>query len=123
MNERIRKIREEADLNQANFGAKIGITGSAVSLIEGGKREPSEMVIRAICQIFGISRKWLDTGKGEMRIAPDNDNEIVDEVLSGDDEFVKAVIRGIAKTPGGWEKMREVFTAIQNELQKNPPKD
>ena len=41
---------------------------------------------------------------------------IVSEVLRGEDEFIKAVIRGIAKTPGGWEKMREVFNAIRAEL-------
>ena len=92
-------------------------------MIESGINNPSEIVLRGICRSFGISRAWLETGEGEMRIVPASDDEIVDEVLAGDDEFVKAVIRGIAKTPGGWEKMREVFTAIQNELQKNPPKD
>lgn len=123
MKDRIKKIRKELGLNQVDFGDKIGITGGAVSLIESGINNPSEIVLRGICRSFGISRAWLETGEGEMRIVPASDDEIVDEVLAGDDEFVKAVIRGIAKTPGGWEKMREVFTAIQNELQKNPPKD
>lgn len=53
-----------------------------------------------------------------MRQPETEDDEIVDAVLAGEDEFVKAVIRGIAKTPGGWEKMREVFLAIQAELDK-----
>ena len=48
----------------------------------------------------------------------DEDDEIVDAVLAGEDEFIKAVIRGIAKTPGGWEKMHDVFTAIAAELEK-----
>ena len=42
----------------------------------------------------------------------------IDEVLGGEDEFIKAVLRGIAKTPGGWDKMREVFNAIAAELEK-----
>ncbi|MCI5956137.1 MAG: helix-turn-helix domain-containing protein [Clostridiales bacterium] len=80
-------------------------------MIEGGKREPSEMVIRAICQIFGISRTWLETGEGEMRIVPDSNDEIVGEALAD----IKVIIRGIAKTPGGWDKTREFLAAIQKE--------
>ena len=123
MKARIKDVRKSLGLNQSDFGKAVGLTGAAISRIESGDRNPSEMFIRAICDRFNISRKWLETGEGEMRIVPSSDDEIVSKVLAGDDEFIKAVIRGIAKTPGGWEKMREVFTAIQKELQKIPPKD
>lgn len=65
-----------------------------------------------------MRREWLVDGKGPMRQPQAEDGEIIDEVLQGDDEFVKAVIRGIARTPGGWDKMREVFEAIQQELER-----
>lgn len=121
MNERIKMIRESRELNMRDFAKKIGITSSSVSKLESGENKPSERTIMLICDRFKINRDWLVNGIGDMSYEPTTDDQIVDEVLDGEDEFIKAVIRGIAKTPGGWEKMREVFEAIQNELQKKTP--
>ena len=56
--------------------------------------------------------------------APTSDDELIDKVLAGEDEFIKAFIKGIAKCPGGWEKMRDVFASVQAELDKiNAPED
>ena len=121
MNERIKMIREASELNMRDFAKKIGITSSSVSKLESGENKPSERTIMLICDRFKINRDWLVNGIGDMSYEPTTDDQIVDEVLDGEDEFIKAVIRGIAKTPGGWEKMREVFEAIQNELQKKKP--
>ena len=117
MHERIKRVREEiAGMSQRAFAQRIGITGSSIALLKSGKNNPSEQTIRAICREFNISRSWLETGKGEPQLPDVEDDMIVSEVLRGEDEFIKAVIRGIAKTPGGWEKMREVFNAIRAEL-------
>lgn len=121
MKDRIKQLRKELRLSQDEFGYRLGIGKSSVSLLESGRNNPSEQTIRAICQEFSVRRAWLVDGEGPMRLPPDEDDEIVDAVLAGEDEFVKAVIRGIAKTPGGWEKMREVFNAIQAELDKKKP--
>lgn len=118
MNDRIKELRKSTNLSQDAFGKRIGITGASVSRLESGDREPSDQTITSICREFAIRRQWLEEGKGPMRQPETEDDEIVDAVLAGEDEFVKAVIRGIAKTPGGWEKMREVFLAIQAELDK-----
>jgi transcriptional regulator with XRE-family HTH domain len=121
MKDRIKQLRKELRLSQDEFGARLGIGKSSVSLIESGKNNPSEQTIRAICQQFSVRRLWLENGEGPMRLPPDEDDEIIDSVLAGSNDFVKAVIRGIAKTPGGWEAMREIFTAIQAELNKQKP--
>ena len=118
MNDRIKEIRKSMNLSQDAFGKRLGITGASVSRLESGDREPSDQTVISICREFGIRRQWLEEGVGPMRQPETEDDEVVDAVLAGEDEFVKAVIRGIAKTPGGWEKMREVFIAIQNELDK-----
>ena len=121
MNERIKSLRKELSLSQIEFSSKLEISRSALSKIESGENNPSDQTIKLICSEFGVRREWLLTGQEPMRLPPDEDDEIVDAVLAGEDEFIKAVIRGIAKTPGGWEKMREVFTAIDAELKKNNP--
>lgn len=118
MNTRIKEVRTELKLTQEAFGDRIGLKRNSVAQIELGVRTPSTQVILSICREFAVRREWLEYGKGPMRQPETEDDEIVDAVLSGEDEFVKAVIRGIAKTPGGWEKMREVFLAIQAELDK-----
>ena len=118
MNNRIKQVRIESELSMRAFAERIGISSGAISHLEDGKNNPSERTIRAICSEFNVRRQWLEEGVGPMRQPETEDDEIVDAVLAGEDEFVKAVIRGIAKTPGGWEKMREVFLAIQAELDK-----
>ena len=118
MNTRIKEVRKDCKLTQSEFAARLGLKQNSIAQIEMGVRNPSEQTVTSICREFGIRRQWLEEGIGPMRQPETEDDEIVDAVLAGEDEFVKAVIRGIAKTPGGWEKMREVFLAIQAELDK-----
>lgn len=121
MNSRIKELREETGLSTRAFASRIGVSSSSISKLENGENNPSERTIRLLCSEFHVRREWLLTGEEPKRLPPDEDDEIVDAVLAGENEFIKAVIRGIAKTPGGWEKMRDVFNAIQEELQKNTP--
>lgn len=121
MNTRIKYLRKHLSLTQEEFAAKIGIGKSALSRIESGVNNPSEQTLKLICSEYNVRRDWLLSGEEPMQLPPDEDDEIVDSVLAGEDPYIKAVIRGIAKTPGGWEKMREVFTAIDAELKKNNP--
>ena len=117
VNARIKEVRLKEGLSQRAFGDRIGISGASVAQIELFTNNPSEQTIRAICQEFKIRRKWLETGSKPISRS-NEDDEVVDDVLAGEDEFIKAVIRGIAKTPGGWEKMKEVFDSIKAELDK-----
>ena len=118
MNARIKEVRSDLKLTQEAFAERIGLKRNSVAQIELGVRTPSNQVVLSICREFGIRRQWLEEGTGPMRQPETEDDEIVDAVLAGDNEFVKAVIRGIAKTPGGWDMMRDVFSAIQEELDK-----
>lgn len=68
LHDRVKIIRKESGLTQAEFGQRIGITFSSVSLIEKGKNNPSEQTIRAICSEFSINRDWLVDGIGEMQV-------------------------------------------------------
>lgn len=121
MNERIKQLRKELDMTQQAFADRISFSRSALAKIESGENTPSPQTVQLICQQFGVRKDWLLYGTGPMKPPAAEDDAIIDEVLAGDDDFVKAVIRGIAKTPGGWEKMRDVFNAIAAELQKNNP--
>lgn len=69
---RIREVRKNQGLTQAEFGAQIGIKGNTVTGYENGTRRPSDAIINSICLVFGVDQTWLRTGEGEMYIpAPD----------------------------------------------------
>lgn len=120
MNERIKKVLHDSKLTQVKFGDRIGISRTGLQKLISGENNPSEQTIRAICMQFKVNREWLESGIEPMYLStsPTSDDELIDEVLAGEDEFIKAFIKGIAKCPGGWEKMRDVFHSIQAELDK-----
>lgn len=66
MNQRILKLRKSLDLTMEEFGKKLGVTRSAISNIESGKRNLTEQMIISICREFSVNEEWLRTGNGEM---------------------------------------------------------
>lgn len=66
MNVRIKHIRQTEKLTQIEFAEKIGISRVGLQKLESGENSPREQTIRVICSEFGISRRWLETGEGEM---------------------------------------------------------
>lgn len=66
MQKRIFKVREHYHLSQDDFAKKLGVTKSAISGYETGRRNPTEQIIKAICREFFIEEAWLRTGEGEM---------------------------------------------------------
>lgn len=69
IHDRIKNLRKENGLTQVEFGSRIGITFSSVSLLEKGTNNPSEQTIRAICSEFNVSRDWLVDGIGEKDVS------------------------------------------------------
>ncbi|MBQ5969990.1 MAG: helix-turn-helix transcriptional regulator [Clostridia bacterium] len=57
--EKIRNLREDADLNQTQLGEKTGMTQRKISYIECGKNEPSIDDIAALCTFFHVSADYL----------------------------------------------------------------
>lgn len=68
MNARIKEIREVKGLSQADFAEMLNLKRNSISLIEVGKRNPSDRTILDICNTFNVSEEWLRTGEGEMFI-------------------------------------------------------
>lgn len=62
--DRILMVREKLELSQEEFGERIGVTKSTISLLERKLRNPSERVIRDICREFNINEDWFRNGTG-----------------------------------------------------------
>ena len=57
--EKIRLLRENAELNQRDLGQAINMTQRKISYLENNKYEPSIDDIIAICTYFKISYDYL----------------------------------------------------------------
>lgn len=64
--ERIRNLREDADLNQSQLGKAVQMTQRKISYIECGKYEPGIDDIVAFCKFFKVSADYL-LGLTEIR--------------------------------------------------------
>lgn len=116
MNERIKLIRSSLDLTRAEFGKRLGVSGDVINNLERGRVEPKEVIIKLICKEFGISYQWLVHGIGEMNDSDESEaQEIVDAVMTGDNEFAKKVLVAFAKmSEEKWKLIREIIEEIES---------
>lgn len=57
--EKLRLLRENRELNQADLGSQINMTQRKISYMENNKYEPSLEDIKAICAFFNVSADYL----------------------------------------------------------------
>lgn len=66
MNNRLKQLRKALNLNQSDFGSKLGVTTSSISRLESGDNNLTEQMIKSICREFNVDYIWLTSGEGEM---------------------------------------------------------
>lgn len=71
MNVRMKEARKALGLTQQEFGARLGVTDGAISLLEKGRRNLTEQIIFAMCREYEINIEWLKTGEGSMFVFAD----------------------------------------------------
>ncbi len=59
LGEKIRNLREDADLNQTELGEAVHMTQRKISYIECGRYEPGIDDIIAFCHFFKVSADYL----------------------------------------------------------------
>ncbi len=57
--EKIRNLREDADMNQTELGKALNMTQRKISYIECGKYEPNVDDIISFCKYFNVSADYL----------------------------------------------------------------
>lgn len=119
---RIKQIRTEAGLTQAQFAEKIGLSRNYVAMMEIGQREPSDRTISDICRIFGINEDWLRHGLEPMRAARSEEEEIAELVgsaLSGSSRLKKAVIKMIcSKSEAELQSLEAMLRQLYEDISK-----
>lgn len=117
MNERIRELRKILDLNQTEFGTKIGIKQGSVAAYENGSRTPMDTVILSICREFNVNETWLRTGEGEMFVQKTRNQQITDFlgdlIKEEDGTFKKRLIEAMSKLDKkDWEDIERLVNKL-----------
>ena len=120
MNERIKELRTALGLSAEKFGAKIGVTRSAISKMELGVCNISEQSVFSICREFNVNEEWLRNGTGEMFNTLSQDEElayIVGQALPQADDFVKDTFVALGRlsqefTPDDWNVVKRFVDGL-----------
>lgn len=125
MNERIKLLRKALELNQTDFGSRIGVKQGTVSAYESGARVPLDSVIVSICREFGVSESWLRSGEGEMFLQLSREEEITKFCMSiirdPDSEFQRQFVSVLARLePPQWQLLSDMADKLlaQRDAQK-----
>ena len=120
MNERIKELRTALGLSAEKFGAKIGVTRSAISEMELGVCNISEQCVISICREFNVNEEWLRNGTGEIFNTLSQDEElayIIGQALPQADDFVKDTFVALGRlsqefTPDDWKVVKRFVDTL-----------
>lgn len=119
MNNRIKRIIEDANISRSDFAKRIEVSQAFVSQMCSGAYKPSARTISVICREFNIRREWLENGEEPMRHPePDADMAYLNTLLAGDDaetiRFIKKFLRTYTTLPA--EDQRVIDNLIHTLL-------
>ena len=99
--DRIRLIRKALSLKQGEFASRIGLTQTALSMIELEKVALTEKNIKLICATFAVDETWLRTGNGQMFVSlSPYEKELLDtygKLTDDTQEFILDMARNLLK--------------------------
>lgn len=99
MNKRLKILRTELDLNQAEFSKKLTIAQSTYAGLESGKSMLRDRHIKLICSTFNVNEEWLREGKGDMFTTNIDQQLGIDlaKIFNRGDNLTKKLILGLSE--------------------------
>lgn len=92
----LKELRKSLHLTQAQLGQRIGLSGSAITMIEKGTRGLTDQTRRSICREFNVSEDWLRSGEGEMFVQVPRNEALEAQIRSflsaGTDSFRERLV-------------------------------
>ena len=130
MKDRIKDLRKALNLNQTEFGSRIGVKQGSVAGYESGARVPIDAVITSICREFNVNELWLRQGVGEMfqaRTREDELDALITQLWRDDpssDSFKSRFIAAALRIgPEGWAAVEKFCRDLvaENEKEEQEP--
>lgn len=121
INDRFKYLRTHLNKSQEEFGKIIGISKSGVSDIENKRRNVTEQHIKFLIIETNVNENWLRTGRGDMFIQLDKEDEITKWLGSlmkpdDDNEFIRKFVHMLSKLDiSDWETLEKMALMMLEE--------
>ena len=86
---RLRELRKENRMSQADLGKLLGVTKVSISGYENGTRKPSLSLLNNILDIFGVSADYM-LGR-ELNVVCEDDGMVSMMLSTTDIEIIKEI--------------------------------
>lgn len=96
---RIKKVRNDMELSQTEFGARMGYSRDIIGNTEAERVEMKPYLIKSICSVYNVNEQWLLTGEGDMYTLPKEEialNEILANATINDGLKIKEIVSGLS---------------------------
>ena len=115
--DRVKQLRKELKITQADLGQLIGISGPGVARIESGKSKPTEAALKLICATYHVNYMWLTEGVGDM-MEDENIDDMVDRIMANESPLAREIMKLFARLPDDeWRR----FMDVVEKVKKNGP--
>lgn len=117
INERVQMLLDTLNLSKAKFAEPLHISGSFVSMVCSGTKNPSDRTIQDICRVYGVDELWLRDGIGEMFRPRTREDEITSfcaDLLGPDaTDFQRDFVAILATlSPEGWDLLEKKINEL-----------
>lgn len=115
--ERIKQVRKATVKTRKAFAERLDVAENYIYLVETGRNDVSDKLIRRICKEFNVDYDWLMYGgQEEVRYTGDADIEaMVEEMMVGCSDFAKNTMAKLAKMDKSYWKVFEDIIAELSE--------
>ena len=126
---RIDELITSLKIKKVRFAERLGIDQSYVTQLTSGRRNPSDLLIGAICREFNVNEKWLRTGEGgaeAMFLAKTREEEIAAFLsdLRGGPDFRQKFISVLSRmTEDEWAILEKKVLELAQEVQRDKDED
>lgn len=112
--ERLKELRKDKDLSQAELAKKLNVSKSTISMLEVGSRKPSWELMEQIADFFNVDLDYLLGKEEQSRFFMDYSMYTVVNELSSDSELL-AVVEKASKDNGFRERLLGIVKLMEND--------
>ncbi|MEE0899053.1 MAG: helix-turn-helix transcriptional regulator [Acutalibacteraceae bacterium] len=112
--ERLKELRTQKGLSQAELAKRLNLSKSTISMIEVGSRNPSFEVLELIADYFNVDMAYLLGEENQSRFFMDYATYDVAMELSNDAELL-AVVEKASKDNNFRERLLGIVKILEND--------
>ena len=123
--ERVKFIRtDETHMRKAltldQFGERIGLKKSALSLLENGKSNITDQTVKSICREFNVSEEWLRYGRGDPYVSLTREEELANLIADAQKDPPDSIRNRLLSIMANldeedWQALARIAEKIANE--------